>query len=280
MRRSSMMWHATLGATVLTLTAMVATPEAQKKGGGANGTTLAAQNTIEICSVDDSTWRVSGVVNVWNAGAIAGQSLTIIDVLQTKVGSDDWKTVDEGTIASVNSFPVTLEPGVSFPYSFTTPALVGTIRNSATVTIMNHSGSIGEAKGPNPKATYSGDVPPPACPGVDLGCSYSQGYWRNHPESWPVQGDNLFTDPWSKVLGAQYEGLSGQPRNAAWQYIGASLNAANGASVPDGVRAALDAIKAHFDGTAVLSKEALATAAGILETFNTGLYPDGPPHCG
>ena len=80
MRRTSMTCYATLGAAVLTLTAMVATPAAQKKaGGGANGTTLAAQKTIEICSVNDSTWRVSGVVNVWNAGAIAAENLVITE---------------------------------------------------------------------------------------------------------------------------------------------------------------------------------------------------------
>jgi hypothetical protein len=281
MRRTSMIWQATLGVAVLTLTAMVATPAAQKKGGGgANGTTLAAQKTIEICSVDDSTWRVSGVVNVWNAGAIAAQNLVVTDTLETKVGSADWLMVAENKLAIKSSFPVTAEPGVSFPYSFTTVPLVGTIRNSATATITNHSGSIGVAKGPNPKATYFGDVPPPACDSVDLGCSFSQGYWKNHHEAWPTQGDDLFTDSWSDVLGDKYKGLEGQPRNAAWQYIAARLNAANGAFVPAGVQAALDAIKAHFDGTAVLSKEALATTSGILETFNTGLYPDGPPHCG
>ena len=282
MRRTSMIWQATLGVAVLTLTAMVATPAAQKKGGGgANGTTLAAQKTIEICSVDDSTWRVSGVVNVWNAGAIAAEGLVVTDTLEVKVGSDDWKTVaDDPNVAFVSSFPVTAEPGVSFPYSFTTPPLVGTIRNSATATITNHSGSIGVAKGPNPKVTYYGDVPPAACASADLGCSFSQGYWKTHPEAWPIQGDDLFTDPWSDVLGDKYKGLEGQPRNAAWQYIAASLNAANGAFVPTGVKAALVAIKAHFDGTGVLSKDALATTSGILETFNKGSYPDGPPHCG
>ena len=90
-----MIWHATLGAAVFTLTAMVATPAAQKKGGGgANGTTLAAQKTIAICSVNDSTWRVSGVVNVWNAGAIAAENLEVIDTLETKVGSAEWSPVN------------------------------------------------------------------------------------------------------------------------------------------------------------------------------------------
>jgi hypothetical protein len=287
MRRTSMMWHATLGAAVLTLTGMVATPAAQKKaGGGANGTTLAAQKTIEICSIDESTWRVSGVVNVWNAGAIAAADLVVTDTLEVKVGSDDWKTVaDDRNIALVSSFPVTAEPGVSFPYSFTTPPLVGTIRNSATATITNHSGSIGVRKGPNPKVTYYGDVPPAACASADLGCSFSQGYWKTHPEAWPIPGDNLFPDSWSKVMDEQYAGLPApQPKqayNASKQYIAARLNAANRAFVPAGVQDALDAIKGHFDGTGnVLSKESLATNAGILETFNTGSYPDGPPHCG
>ncbi len=37
---------------------------------GVNGTTLAGYKTIDICTVDDATWRYSGEIAVWNEGVL------------------------------------------------------------------------------------------------------------------------------------------------------------------------------------------------------------------
>jgi hypothetical protein len=46
---------------LITLTILALSSTAFAAMGGNNGTTLAGYKTIDICSVDESTWRYSGV---------------------------------------------------------------------------------------------------------------------------------------------------------------------------------------------------------------------------
>ena len=54
---------------------------------GKSGTTLAAVKTLDICTVDDSNWRYSGEVAVWNEGTVDTQGLRILDTIQNKTGT-------------------------------------------------------------------------------------------------------------------------------------------------------------------------------------------------
>jgi hypothetical protein len=150
-----------------------------------NGTTLAAYKTLDICSVNATTWRYFGAVSLYNEGAVATEGLVITDTLQSKVDTD-WVTGP--TVFSISGTVIppgtTATTAVVFPYLIEGAPLAGMIRNVATVTITNHSGSIGTPKGPEPKATFTGTVSPCPEPG---GCTHTQGYWGNKPGViWPA----------------------------------------------------------------------------------------------
>ncbi|MBN2161956.1 MAG: hypothetical protein JXR25_03825 [Pontiellaceae bacterium] len=120
------------------------------------------------------------------------------------------------------------------------------------------------------------DTPPPG-----IG-TYTIGYWKNHPDDWPEYED-IFTPEeameilWMPTKGNAYIIL-------AHQYIGAKLNEANGAEVPDEVALALDAAKdllAAYKSDPVFPKKSferqMAIAiAEILDDYNNGVI--GPGH--
>jgi hypothetical protein len=262
---------------------------AAKPPGTTNGTTLQASKTIDVCVNDDGSYTYSGVVSVWNEGALATQGLSIIDCVQNKVSGRVWTdNFCQQLNASGTQIPAfTFEAGATlFPYSASNGLLPGDIRNSAKVTILNHSGSIGTPTGPNPKATWTGEIAP--CEEL-CGCSFGQGYWGNTPGVvWPAPYDRNATfflsgKTWQQVLDTPVGGNAYY--NLAHQYIAAVLNVANGACEPSGVQDIIALATAWFEtnapaacgpGTCGLQ----VTWAGILESYNQGTYPGGPSPCG
>ncbi len=279
----------------------------QAVSNGQSGATLQASKTLDICTNTDGTWTYSGVVSVWNTGATDAANLHIDDWIQTKTGGQkfyNWLEAldaDEGTIAAYTPE----ELAYTFSYSVSGPALAGDVRNSAVLTITNHSGS--KVNGPNPKATWYAGTPVPACHsdgggGGPSGCTLTQGYWGTHNNdvcatdpgsplcvTWPAPyaPDNTFFlsgQTWLQVLGTPAAG--NQYYVLAYQYIAAVLNQASGATVPAGVQQVIDEATTWFDANAPAacatpgSCGAQATWAGILDTYNNGLYPGGPAHCG
>ena len=122
---------------------------------------------------------------------------------------------------------------------------------------------------------------------VSLGCSYTQGYWKNHTDKWAGIGYdpnakfdggmswiNLFNTPPKK--GDAYIQL-------AHQYMAAKLNILNGASTTPAVSAAIAWAEAFFPGKTPATslsksvKAAAVAAAGTLGSYNEGLI--GPGHC-
>ena len=122
---------------------------------------------------------------------------------------------------------------------------------------------------------------------VDEGCTYTIGYWQNHPEAWPTTNPGFFSDVDAMEL------LWAPPRGGnayiilAKQYIGAALNVGNGTSIPGDVFDAwLDAqdLLLNYESDGDIDKkdepEDRAEAiylAGILDDYNNGLL--GPGHC-
>ncbi len=116
------------------------------------------------------------------------------------------------------------------------------------------------------------------------GCTYTIGYWKNHPDDWPTDNLSIFSGDeamdmlWSPTKGNAYIIL-------AHQYIGAELNVVNGTSVPDEVLAAWylaqDLLVEYMDDGVIPKKtddRALAIyLAGVLDDYNNGLL--GPCHC-
>lgn len=255
---------------------------------GRNGTTLAAYKTVDICSVSSNIWRYSGVIALWNEGAVATQNLSIVDKIQFK--TDTTWTDAFTALAATGTIPAgtTQATALSFPYSVDSPALPGAIRNVATITITNHSGSLGTPKGPQPKATFVGEVKP--CVNNETGCTYTQGYWGSKPGvTWPLPYDRnasffMSGKTWQQVMDTAVNTAPGYYQ-LAHQYIAAVLNIANGASAPAGVTTTLslaeDWLSTHIPSTCAAGGSCGLQKdwAEVLDEYNKGEYPGGPPHC-
>jgi hypothetical protein len=278
---------------------------------GSSGATLQASKTLDICDNGDGTWKFSGEVSVWNTGLNAAQGLNITDCLQYKSASQSGQPKNLVCLSNVQnnppSGPTTTVPGLTdetaalrFSYDFTgvysTPLDVsGTIRNSAQLTITNHSGGV--TNGPNPKATWAGGTPP-ACT-RSCGCTFTQGYWDNKPGVvWPAPYDRnaLFFNSgltWQQIMDTSDAGGNAYI-NLAHQYIAAVLNVANGACDPDSVAQLIVLAQGFFNGFAAGSDFCASggppgtttcglqvTWAGILADYNqgTGSFTSNPGHC-
>lgn len=261
---------------------------------GQNGTTLAAYKTLEICAVGNGMWRYSGEISVWNEGAIDTQGFIINDFIEYKPGNK-WLPGFNIPISGITEIPAgtTQETALIFPYSYDGGPLSGFIRNTASLTILNHSGQLGKAFGPSPKATYEGPNPPPPCNNGG-GCVYTIGYWGTHRDNWvggysPTNTFYLSPYTWGGILPNTNDGPNSSGYyQLARQYIAAQLNAANGAPVPSGVQTILTNSANFFattnpavscNGTGAASCPTQKTWAAVLDSYNNGLYPDGPQHC-
>jgi hypothetical protein len=275
-----------LAAAVLPLLLAVQAGPAQAQG--KNGTTLAAYKTIDICEVASGTWRYSGYIAVWNEGVIATKGLAITDTIQNKP-ANTWLFGYNVPIAIYAEIPAgtTLDTATIFPYSVDRASLTGTVRNVASVTITNHSGATGP-KGPETKATFTGTIKP--CAETGGGCAYTQGYWGSKPGvvwPYPYLRTNIFYrsgQTWQQVLDTAVNSAPGYYQ-LAHQFIAATLNAANGASVPNGVATTLTTAEEWLNNnspaacTANGSCGAQRDWAKVLDQYNNGLYAGGPPHC-
>ena len=118
-------------------------------------------------------------------------------------------------------------------------------------------------------------------------CTYTQGYWKNHPEAWPVTSLTLGTVNYTM---AQLMMIFGQPAQGnkltilAHQLIAAKLNLANGAS-PSGIAttiadadALIGALVVKPIGSGNLPTSPATAYANTLDDWNNGLL--GPGHCG
>lgn len=119
-------------------------------------------------------------------------------------------------------------------------------------------------------------------------CTYTQGYWKNHQEAWPVGNVTLGTVNYTQ---AQLLQIFNQPAagnglvSLSHQLIAAKLNIAQGASAPSGVLTAISQADAMIGGLVVppigsgsLSPGSTSGLTGTLDNFNQGIT--GPGHCG
>jgi len=121
------------------------------------------------------------------------------------------------------------------------------------------------------------------------GCTYTQGFWKNHTDNWPATSlklgsvmytkDQLLTILQTPVKGNGLISLS-------HQLIAAKLNIINGAMVPATIQAAINSAESMIGGLVVppIGNGYIATAStsaleGTLDTYNSGLAAGGPSHC-
>jgi uncharacterized repeat protein (TIGR01451 family) len=124
---------------------------------GQNGTTLSADVAVTgTCTAPDGRLRVSGSVSVANGGEVATQGLTIVVRMQYKLPRILYTDL-EGA-AQTLTIPREIVAGgtASYPFSITfSPIVKASYRVAALVTIVNHSGQLGIAFGPEPKTDVS-----------------------------------------------------------------------------------------------------------------------------
>jgi len=123
------------------------------------------------------------------------------------------------------------------------------------------------------------------CP-PDKGCTFTQGFWKNHPDAWPVSSLALGSVTYTAAqLGAIFdEPVAGNGLiSLAHQLIAAKLNIANGAD-PSAIASTIAAADALIDGLVVppvgsgfLAPDDTSALVDALSDFNEGLT--GPGHC-
>jgi len=123
------------------------------------------------------------------------------------------------------------------------------------------------------------------CAIISNGCTYTQGYWKNHPSAWDdgiKPGDPFFSSgkSWLQVLKTPPKG--NVYYILAHQYIAAQLNILNGAD-PAAVQTAIEWAAQFFTDytpTSTLSeaiRNQATSYANLLDQYNNGYI--GPGHC-
>lgn len=118
-----------------------------------NGDTGTSDYTVTVIK-DSGTLasNISGQICVTNGGAVATVGLAITD----NVTMPPSETVIASTSVDLSLHPI-LQPGESFCYSYNVPIVSpvagATYKDTADVTITNHSGHLDTPFGPNPSAT-------------------------------------------------------------------------------------------------------------------------------
>lgn len=149
----------------------------------------------------------------------------------------------------------------------------------------------GGPKTGDPFSLYSGFWTADTEPTPSGPCPFGQGYWKNHPEAWPVDslvlGDEVYTKAQLLVILNTPIG-SGKKADAslilAYQLIAAKLNVANGVD-PGSVSSAItdaDALLAPYNGKvpymvapASSDGQLMVSKGALLETFNNGQLTPG-----
>jgi cysteine-rich repeat protein len=116
-------------------------------------------------------------------------------------------------------------------------------------------------------------------------CTYTQGFWKNHADAWPVSSLTLGSVSYSKsqLISILQRPVAGNGLiQLAHQLIAAKLNVAQGASRVGDTIAAADALIGSLVvppvGSGTLPTSTTSGLTSALDSYNTGLT--GPGHCG
>ncbi len=122
---------------------------------------------------------------------------------------------------------------------------------------------------------------------LSTNCTYTQGYWKNHPEAWPVSSLTLGSVVYTQQ---QLLNILGQPVQGnglislAHQLIAAKLNIQAGAD-PTAAAAAIASADALIGGLVIppvgagyIHPSQTSSLTQTLDDYNNGII--GPGHCG
>jgi N-acetylneuraminic acid mutarotase len=222
-------------------------------------------NTTYIYDIPSDTWTSGPNTNVahsFTGGTAIGNLLIVV------AGFD-------GVTGNTNTVETALAEGGPTPTPTPTATVTPTATPTPTPTVT-----------PTPTATPTPSATPSATPTVTPtptptpgGCVFSQGYWKNHPEAWPVTelqlGNTTYTQ--DQLLAILREPVRGNGLLIlAKQEIAAKLNIANGAdgSCIQQTLADADASIGNLVippiGDGYLRPRDVSPTAGILGAYNEG----------
>jgi hypothetical protein len=123
---------------------------------------------------------------------------------------------------------------------------------------------------------------------TSTGCTFTQGFWKNHPDAWVLPGGTLAVGDVNYTKAQLLDILHTPPAGnglitLAHQLIAAKLNFLNGAAaagVLDTIGLADAAISSQVIppvGTGFLSPSSVSSLVDMLDQFNEGII--GPGHC-
>jgi uncharacterized repeat protein (TIGR01451 family) len=222
---------------------------------------------------------LSYTITITNSGPDDATGVIVTDTLPTSVvfGS---ATPSQGGCSGPN--PVicnlgSLTNGATATITIVvTPTIPGIISNGVVVT-----GDEPDSNLANNTATEDTEV----IGATGNNCTYTQGYWKNHPDAWPVEGITIGGVTYTK---AEAIAILNTPPDGdatyilAHQLIAARLNILNGAD-PDAVATTIveadDWLATHPLGSNPSNpdREEAIELSEILDDYNNGLI--GPGHC-
>jgi hypothetical protein len=277
---------------------------------GASVTVTGSYTPASSPSTDAITCSASGAINGASAGANSSATCSIlnpaISIRKLTNGIDaptgTGPTLPFGSAVTwtyivTNSGNVALTdvavtdnrvPAIFCPQSAL--AVGATMTCTATGTaISGQYLNIGTATGRSGGVTVTSSYLSHYVGSTTVGCTYTQGYWKTHPEKWQVSGLVIGSIRYSEaqlltVLDAPVKGNG--LISLAHQLIAAKLNAAGGGALTPEVQGAINSADAVIGslvlppvGTGDLSPEATATIEGTLDGYNNGQAANGPGHC-
>ena len=219
----------------------------------------------------NDSWSVGPSTNVahsFTGGTAVGNNLIVVTGYD---GTSDTNTVETALAEGGTPTPTpTATPSVSVTPSVT-PTVTPTATPSATPTP-----SVTPSPTPTPTATPTVTPTPSATPG---GCVFGFGYWKNHPQAWPVTelqlGNVTYTQ--DQLLSIMHEPVRGNGLvSLAHHLITAKLNVANGADPSCIQQTIADADALIGDlvvppvGDGYLAPRDVNALKDILEDYNEG----------
>jgi hypothetical protein len=249
--------------------------------------------TIPFTPVAGASYKVDSKITITNHSGHLGEEFGPSPDASFELPSSPDERDESASIADTLTCPSGFTCSPSGPWNWTasgdwSTTLTVTVTNdtvcNATVELVNAVTLTESDSGQTRNASATVTITAPDCPttpgGGMEGCTYTQGYWKNHPSAWPAgyspnatffSSEQTWLDVlWTPPRGDEYYIL-------AHQYIAAVLNVANGATAPDSVQAAIDAATAYFQGTSSASRDEVLAWANTLAQFNEGYL--GPGHC-
>jgi hypothetical protein len=202
---------------------------------------------------------------------VAAPSITITDAASPVCTTVFTRSQYAGG-ASDNPAIITIVENAAPGTLLTQISTTGSAAYSPVVNLAARSAKVGVNAFHGATATFV-NVPVPV-----QGCTYTQGWYKNHTSSWPAgfsPNDQFYGSgkTWIQLYNTPPKGS--QYIILAHQYMTALMNAA-GASVPADVQDAMDKAETYFTtGTG-----GITGVAAILDAYNNGLAAGGPGHCG